>query len=62
MYKQGQYGAPPPILIPIRFDWSFLMTTEPDETVMPLSFVNCLLVFCLVCINWLHKRKLLFQN
>lgn len=36
IYKHGQYGAPPPILIPIKFDWSFLMITDPDDTVIPL--------------------------
>lgn len=37
MYKHGQYGAPPPILIPISWVWSFLMTTEPEDTVIPLK-------------------------
>ena len=36
MYRQGQYGAPPPILIPIRFWESLTRVTLPDVTIIPL--------------------------
>lgn len=40
MYRQGHNGAPPPMLIPIRFFSSLLNTTLPDVTVIPLKFAN----------------------
>ena len=40
MYKQGHKGAPPPILIPIKFELSFLTVTVPDVTVIPLKHVK----------------------
>ena len=36
-YRQGQRGAPPPMLMPIRFWVSFFSVMWPDVTVMPLQ-------------------------
>lgn len=35
-YKQGQRGAPPPMLIPIKFCLSFFNTTDPGFPCRPL--------------------------
>lgn len=37
IYRQGQSGAPPPMLIPMRLFESFLTVTLPDVTVIPLE-------------------------
>lgn len=35
-YRQGQNGAPPPMLMPIKFWESFCNVTIPEVTVIPL--------------------------
>lgn len=40
MYKQGQFGAPPPMLIPIILFSSFSMVTLPEVIRIPLKSMS----------------------
>ena len=37
MYRQGHMGAPPPMLIPMRFVSSLMIVTHPLVTIIPLK-------------------------
>ena len=50
MYRHGQYGAPPPMLIPIKLELSFSSTTLPVVMVIPLYELQ-IVIHCLIFIR-----------
>ena len=63
-YRQGHSGAPPPILIPIRFFSSFVKDTDPEETVIPLKKDNKIIHGILIasCIKQERMKKMIPWN